>query len=81
MASKGDNSLHGNQLKSVVARIENLNEEIKALQGDRKDVYSEAKGSGFDVKVLRKLIQRRAMDAAARDEQHALLELYEGVFS
>lgn len=80
---KGHNSkggASGEQLRSIVQRIETLNEEIKDLQGDRRDLYAEAKGAGFDVKVLRKFIQRRAMDPTERDEQDMILETYEGIF-
>lgn len=67
-------------LTSYVERVENVESEIKDLQNDRKDIYAEAKAQGLDVKTLRKVIQRRRMDKAERDEQDALLELYEGVF-
>lgn len=69
------------RLKSIVERIEKMAEEKDAIAGDIKDVYSEAKGAGYDVKALRKLIQRRKMDADERAEQDAILETYEGVFA
>jgi uncharacterized protein (UPF0335 family) len=65
------------RLKSFVERIERLEEEKKGLQEDVKEVYAEAKGTGFDTRILRKLIQRRKLDKADRQEQDALLELYE----
>ncbi|MBI2240270.1 MAG: DUF2312 domain-containing protein [Magnetospirillum gryphiswaldense] len=68
-------------LKQFVARIENLEEEKRGLQADIKDVYAQAKSQGFDVKILRKMIQRRRIDAMEREEQDQLLELYEGVFA
>lgn len=71
----GDNARP--QLKSLISRIENVNEELKALQDDRKEIFAEAKGSGFDPKIMRILIRRRAMDKAERDEQDAVLDLYE----
>lgn len=65
------------RLKSFVERIERLNEEKRGLQEDIKEIYAEAKGTGFDTKIMRKLIQRRKMDKADREEQDAILELYE----
>ena len=64
------------QLKSVVERIERLEEEKKALAGDIKDVYSEAKANGFDTKALRKVISLRRQDMAERREQEAVLATY-----
>jgi uncharacterized protein (UPF0335 family) len=64
------------QLRSIVERIERLEEEKKALAEDIKDVYAEAKGNGFDVKILRKIISRRKRDQADIDEEETILELY-----
>ncbi len=64
------------QLKSFVERIERLEEEKKTIADDIKDVYAEAKGNGFDTKVLRKVIQLRKQDQNERAEQDAVLELY-----
>lgn len=64
------------RLKSFVERIEKLEEERKAIGGDIKDIYSEAKGIGFDTKTLRKIVSLRAMDAADRAEQATLLDVY-----
>lgn len=64
------------RLKSIVERIERIEEERKALGGDLKDIYSEAKGVGYDVKTLRKVIAARRMDAADREEAENLYELY-----
>jgi uncharacterized protein (UPF0335 family) len=64
------------QLKSIVDRIEQMNEEIKALTSDRGDIYTEAKGNGFDVKALRTVVRLRAMDAQKRAEQDAVLDVY-----
>jgi uncharacterized protein (UPF0335 family) len=64
------------QLKSVVERIEHLEEEKKALAGDIKDVYAEAKANGFDTKALRKVVQLRKQDQAARREEEAVLATY-----
>lgn len=64
------------QLKSVVERIERLEEEKAALSADIKEVYAEAKGNGFDVKILRKVIRIRKMDAAERSTEEEMLDLY-----
>jgi uncharacterized protein (UPF0335 family) len=64
------------QLKSIVERVEQLNDEIKALTEDRGDIYTEAKGNGFDVKALRTVVRLRAMDANKRAEQDAVLDTY-----
>jgi uncharacterized protein (UPF0335 family) len=66
------------QLKSLVQRIERLEEEKKALAGDIKEVYAEAKSQGFDTKILRKVIALRKRDTAERAEEDALIELYLG---
>lgn len=68
--------ISNDRLKSFIERIEKLIEERKAIQGDIKDVFSEAKGVGYDVKTMRKVIQLRDMDQADRDEQQALLDAY-----
>ena len=64
------------QLKSFVARIERLNEEREALGADIREVYSEAKGTGFDTKVMRQVIRLRKLESADRQEQEAMLDLY-----
>ena len=64
------------RLKSFVERIEKLEEERHAIGSDIRDVYSEAKGVGYDVKTMRRLVSLRKMDAADRDEQEALLDTY-----
>jgi len=64
------------QLKSVVERIEHLEEEKKALAGDIKDVYAEAKSNGFDTKALRKVVSLRRQDQQARREEEAVLATY-----
>lgn len=78
MAKKGDNSgpISADRLKSFIERIEKLIEERAAIQGDIKDVFSEAKAVGYDVKTMRKVIQLRGMDAADRAEQETLLDVY-----
>ena len=64
------------KLKSLVERIERLEEEKKAIAGDIKEVYAEAKGHGFDTKILRKVVSLRKKDAAQRQEEEAVLDLY-----
>jgi uncharacterized protein (UPF0335 family) len=72
----GNNS--GSHLLSFIERVESLNANIKALQDDRKEVFSEAAGSGFDVKALRRVIRERAMDRDELDEFEALVQTYWG---
>jgi uncharacterized protein (UPF0335 family) len=69
-------SIARDQLRSLVERIERLEEEKQALAADIKEVYAEAKGNGFDTKVLRKLIALRRVDRAEREEVEALLDVY-----
>ena len=64
------------QLRSFVERIERLEEEKKALSDDVRDVYAQAKGSGFDLKVLRQVIRLRKMNNSDRQEQETLLDIY-----
>lgn len=64
------------RLRSIVERFERLAEEIKALQGDQKDIMLEAKSAGFDVKVIRQVIKIRAAEPAALEEFETLLDLY-----
>ena len=64
------------QLKSIIERIERLEEEKAAVASDIKDIFAEAKGNGYDVKTLKKVIAERKLDAAERDEREYLLETY-----
>lgn len=64
------------QLKSVIERIERLEEDKAAVRMDLKEVYLEAKGNGFEVTILRKVIRLRKQDKAKRQEQAALIDLY-----
>ena len=66
----------GDQLRSFVERIERLEEEIKGLTDDKKDVYAEAKGNGFDVKILREVVRVRKQDQKEREELESLLDVY-----
>ena len=64
------------RLRSIIERVERLQEGIKAIQSDIRDIFAEAKGVGFDVKTIRKIIRLRAMSAIDRDTQEFLLETY-----
>ena len=64
------------KLKSLVERIERLEEDKAAVANDLKEVYAEAKGEGFDTKILRKVVRLRKSDAAKRQEEEALIDLY-----
>ena len=63
-------------LRSFIERVEKLEEEKKALSDDIKDVYAEAKGNGFDVKILRKIVAMRRQDRDKRREEEEILDLY-----
>ena len=64
------------RLRSLIERIERLEEERKALGSDIKDIYSEAKSAGFDVKVLRQIVRIRKLEPAEVEEQETLLDVY-----
>lgn len=64
------------RLRSIIERIERLEEERKALGSDIKDIYSEAKSAGFDVKVIRAIIRIRKQEPADVEEQESLLDVY-----
>ncbi len=74
MSKPGD--IAGDQLRAVIERIENIEEEIRELTEARKEIYLEAKGNGFDVKILRGVIKVRKQDQQERDELETLLEVY-----
>jgi len=74
MADRG--GVAGERLKSFIERIERLEEEKRALAADIKEVYSEAKSAGFDIKTIREIIKIRRMDEADLDEREALLDTY-----
>lgn len=77
-ATVGDNSgaVHPQKLRSLVERIEKMNEEIAEIREDVKTIFAEAKGAGFDTKTIRKVLKLRAMDADKRREEEAMLDLY-----
>lgn len=70
------NQIAADQLKSIIERIERLEEEKAGIASDIKDIFAEAKGNGYDVKTLRKCIALRKKDAAERDEEEYLLDTY-----
>jgi uncharacterized protein (UPF0335 family) len=70
------NMVDGGHLRAFIERIEKLEEEKRALLDDIKDVYAEAKGSGFDVKVMRRIVALRREDKAKREEFEEILDLY-----
>lgn len=76
MKKAGHNSIAKDQLKSIVERIERLEEEKAGLGSDIKDIFLEAKGNGYDVKTLRQVIRLRKKDASERDEEEHLLDTY-----
>ena len=64
------------RLRTFVERIERLEEEKAAITADIREVYAEAKGTGFNAKILRQIVRLRGLDQADRREQEAMLELY-----
>jgi uncharacterized protein (UPF0335 family) len=72
----GSDEVAGDQLRTIVERIEHIEEEIKELTEARKEVYLEAKDNGFDVKVLREVIKVRKQDQKQREEHETLLDIY-----
>ena len=69
-------NIAADRLRSLIERIERLEEERKALASDIKDIFSEAKSAGFDVKVIRQLIRIRKQEPAEVEEQETLLDVY-----
>ena len=76
MAEKTKTTFAQGQLRTIVERIERLEEEKKTIADDIKEVYAEAKGNGFDVKVLRKVISLRKKDAEELQEEEAMIDVY-----
>ena len=73
---QGSSAVAGDRLRSLVERIERIEEEIKGLNDDKKDIFMEAKGEGFDVKILREVVRLRKQDKNERDERESLLDVY-----
>ena len=72
----GPTDIPGDQLRTIVERIEHIDEEIKELNEAKREIFTEAKSNGFDVKILREVIRVRKKDKQERDEQETLLDLY-----
>jgi uncharacterized protein (UPF0335 family) len=72
----GPGEIAGNQLRAFVERIEYVEEEIKALNESKKEIFDEAKGEGYDVKILKEVIRLRKQDKKERDEHESLLDIY-----
>ena len=70
------NGVDGGHLTAFIERIEKLEEEKKAITDDIKDVYAEAKGNGYDVKIMRKIVSLRKQDKDKRREEEEILDLY-----
>lgn len=64
------------RLRTIVERLERLEEDKQAIMADQKEVFAEAKGDGYDVKTLRKVLRIRKQDRAKRQEEEAILDLY-----
>ena len=71
-----DISIPGGRIRSFVERIEHLDSELQELNESKKEVFAEAKGEGFDVKILKEIIKLRKQDKDERDERDSLLDLY-----
>ena len=71
-----DITIPGGKIRSFVERIENLDSELQELNEQKKEVFSEAKAEGFDVKILKEIIKLRKQDKEERDERETLLDLY-----
>ena len=71
-----DVTIPGGKIRAFVERVENLDTEISELNEQKKEVFAEAKGEGFDVKILKEIIKLRKQDADERDEHESMLDLY-----
>ena len=76
MTEAGHNSIDSPQLRAFIERIELIEEERRALAGDIKDIYAEAKGTGFDAKIIRKIVSLRRQDVRKRKEEEEILDVY-----
>jgi uncharacterized protein (UPF0335 family) len=71
-----DVTIPGGKIRAFVERIENIDSEIQQLNEQKKEVFAEAKGDGFDVKILREIVKLRKQDEEERDERESMLDLY-----
>jgi uncharacterized protein (UPF0335 family) len=76
LKSMDSNTVDSGHLKAFIERIEKLEEEKKAIADDIKDVYGEAKGTGFDPKIMRKIVSLRRQEKSKRQEEAEILDLY-----
>ena len=72
----GPDGIAGDRLRSFVERIERIDEDLKTMNEDKRGVFAEAKGEGFDVKILKEIVRLRKEDQNERDEHDTLLDLY-----
>lgn len=75
-AALHDTGIAGSRVRSFVERVEQLEQEISEINEQKKEVFAEAKGEGFDVKILREIIKLRKLDKDERDEHETLLDIY-----
>lgn len=71
-----DITIPGGKIRSFVERVENIDAELQELNEQKKEIFAEAKGEGFDVKILKEIIKLRKQDKDERDEREGLLDLY-----
>ena len=71
-----DVTIPGGKIRSFVERVENIDGELQELNEQKKEIFAEAKGEGFDVKILKEIIKLRKQDEDERDERESLLDLY-----
>jgi uncharacterized protein (UPF0335 family) len=76
LGAMNSNAVDGGHLRAFIERIEKLEEEKRAIADDIKDVFAEAKGTGFDPKVMRKIVSLRRQDKHKRQEEEEILDLY-----
>ena len=76
MTGPGHNSFAHGHLKSIIERVERLEEEKNTISVDIKEVYAEAKANGFDTKILRKVVALRKLEASEREEMQSMLDVY-----
>jgi uncharacterized protein (UPF0335 family) len=72
----GPGGVAAEQLRAFIERIEHVEEEIKALNEGKKEIYAEAKGEGYDIKIIKEVIRIRKQDEKDRDEKESLIDLY-----
>jgi uncharacterized protein (UPF0335 family) len=72
----GHNGIDASHLRAFIERVEKLESEKRAIADDIKDIYAEARGNGFDAKIIRKIVAMRRMDAEKRREEEAILDVY-----